>query len=235
MKAIYRLVLRTQVTKGRAVALASAAALGLVLALGVSRVNPFDRPRAAYNLVQSYGLNLLVPITALVFASAALGDPAEDGTLVYLWHRPIARSRIAVAAYAAALCAVLPFAVVPTALMAAVTGQGGRLLLASAAAGAIAAVAYTGLFVALGLLVRRALVWGLAYVLIWEGFVARSGTGAARLSILLYARSVLAHLGPGHHHPLLGASMPVAVVVPLVVAVVGVAGTVTLLRRLDIE
>ena len=41
--------------------------------------------------MDSYGLSLLIPVVALVFASAALGYLAEDGTLVYLWLRPLAR------------------------------------------------------------------------------------------------------------------------------------------------
>ena len=43
----------------------------------------------------------------------------------------------------------------------------------------IAVIAYGALFVLLGLWVRRALVWGLAYILLWEGFVAIAGDNAA--------------------------------------------------------
>lgn len=234
MRAIFRLVLRTEVTRGRAFSLGAVGLLGLLLAFAVSRVRPFDRPEAAYRFVQGYGLSLLVPITALVFASAALGDPAEDGTLVYLWHRPIARGRLAAAAFGAAVCIAVPFAIVPTTLAAAVSGASAGLVRGALFASALAVVGYCGLFLALGLLVRRALAWGLAYVLIWEGFVARSGTGAARLSILVYARSLLA--AQAHHPPpRLSASVPVAVVVPLVVGAAAVAGAAWLLRRLDVR
>jgi len=41
-----------------------------------------DRPDAAFSVVDGYGVSVLVPIVSLVFASAALGDAAEDGTLV---------------------------------------------------------------------------------------------------------------------------------------------------------
>jgi ABC-2 type transport system permease protein len=98
----------------------------------------------------------------------------------------------------------------------------------------VAVIAYSALFLGLGLLVRRALTWGLAYVLIWEGFVARSGTGPARLSILVYARSLLADLAK-HQAPTSGASFTVAVAVPLVVGLVAVAATTWLLRRLDVK
>jgi ABC-2 type transport system permease protein len=233
---IFRLILRTQLTKGRMAALGSVGALGIVLALVIGRESSatFDRFDAAYRLIVGYGLGLLVPITALVFAAAALGDPAEDGTLVYLWHRPVPRTQIVLAAFAAAVCIAVPFAVVPTVIAAAVTGVGGALVTAAGAASLLATAAYSALFLCLGLVVRRALAWGLAYVLIWEGFVARSGTGPARLSILVYARSLLASLAD-HDPPRLAASVPFSIGVPLVLAAAGVAMTVAFLRRIDVR
>lgn len=234
MSAIFRVILHTQVTKGRAVALGVVGGIGIMLGVAVGRGSPFDRLDAAYGFVGGYGLGLLVPLTALVFAAAALGDPAEDGTLVYLWHRPIARWKIAAAATAAALCISIPFAVVPTVIAAAATGAGGGLVAGAAAASLVAAAAYSGIFLCLGLVVRRALAWGLAYVLIWEGFVARSGTGPARLSILVYARSLLAELADADP-PRLAASLGAAVAVPLVVAAVGIGVTTWALRRIDVR
>ena len=55
----------------------------------------------------------------------------------------------------------------------------------------LAVVAYGGIFTWLGLRVRRALVWGLAYILLWEGFVAIAGEDAPRLAVRAYTRSVL--------------------------------------------
>jgi ABC-2 type transport system permease protein len=233
---IFRLILRSQLTKGRAAALATVALLGIGLAFAISRDSSgsFDRADAAYQVIVGFELGLLVPITALVFAAAALGDPAEDGTLVYLWHRPIPRTQIALASFAAVVAIAVPFAVVPTVIAAAVTGVGGSLVTAAAASSLLAVAAYSALFLWLGLVVRRALAWGLAYVLIWEGFVARSGTGPARLSILVYARSLLASLAD-HDPPRLAASVPFAVGVPLVLAAIGVAATVFFLRRIDVR
>jgi ABC-2 type transport system permease protein len=231
---IFRLILRTQVTKGRAAALGVVGVLGILLAVAIGRSGDFDRFDVAHGFVGGYGLGLLVPLTAHVVAAAALGDPAADGTLVYLWHRPIARWRIVAAAAAAALCIAIPFAGVPTAIAAAATGEGGALVGGAALASLLAAAAYSGIFLCLGLLVRRALAWGLAYVLIWEGFVARSATGPARLSVLVYARSVLADVA-GHAPPRLASSTSVAVVVLVGVAIAGAALTTWALRRIDVR
>jgi ABC-2 type transport system permease protein len=42
----------------------------------------------------------------------------------------------------------------------------------------------------LGLKLRRALPWGLAYILIWEGVLANAGQGLARIALSLSTRSV---------------------------------------------
>jgi ABC-2 type transport system permease protein len=78
-----------------------------------------------------------------------------------------------------------------------IAGMPASALAAGAASCALGIVTYTSVFVALGLRMRRALAWGLAYILIWEGAVANAGAGLARLAIRLSTRSI-AHRGfPG--------------------------------------
>ena len=60
-------------------------------------------------------------------------------------------------------------------------------------------IAYSAVFCGLGLRVRRALAWGLAYLLIWEQAVARVSHGAARASIFVNTRSLAAYVA--HHSP----------------------------------
>jgi ABC-2 type transport system permease protein len=231
--AVFRLVLRSQLTKGRLVGLVAFGAIGLLIALSLRAADPLDRPEIAYGLVLNYAVALLAPLTALIFASSALGDTVDDRTLVYLWLRPRPRWQIATAATAASWFISLPFIVVPAAGMAAIGGTDGALVVAAAVASAMAVAAYGALFVGLGLIVRRALVWGLVYILIWEGFVARSGTGASRISILYYVRTLLAEVAD-HELPALHTSLPVAIIVPLAVAAVALVLTSYALRRVDV-
>ena len=64
-------------------------------------------------MISDLGFTTLVPIVALVFASAALGDMREDGTLVYLWLRPMDRWPVVVGAWLASITVSLPLTLVP--------------------------------------------------------------------------------------------------------------------------
>jgi ABC-2 type transport system permease protein len=183
--------------------------------------------------VNTFGLSLLVPVTALVFAAASLGDPDEEGTLVYLWLRPIPRRRIVGAAALASFTVAWPVVVVPLAVAAAATGGGSALVAGTVASATVALIAYTGLFCALGLVTRRALVWGLLYIFIWEGFVATAADSAARLAVRTYARSVLSGIADA---PLTGTvvASPARWIVPVVVGVLALAFASWRLARRDI-
>ena len=105
------------------------------------------------------GLSILVPIVALIFASASLGDTREDGPLVYLWLRPISRLSVSTGAWAASITIALPLTVIPMTVSALLLDAGNSVVTATILTSTLAVVAYSGLFVTLGgLLIRRGLV-----------------------------------------------------------------------------
>jgi ABC-2 type transport system permease protein len=232
--AVYSTLLHGLATKGRMVALGVLALLAVALAVVVRARPGIDHADAAYNIVDNYGVSVLVPIVSLVFASAALGDPSEDGTLVYLWLRPVPRWQLALAAAGAALTITLPFTVLPVVLAALISGVGGRLVVGALAGSLLAAVAYTAIFCGLGLRVRRALAWGLAYLVIWEQAVARVAKGAARVSISVSTRTVTARIAQHTPLPRNAMSIPVAVLVPAVATVLALVFTTRSLQRGEI-
>jgi ABC-2 type transport system permease protein len=162
-----------------------------------------------------------------------LGDPNEDGTLVYLWLRPVARWRIVLAALAATLTVTLPVVVVPMVLAAVATGAGRPLIAGTLDACLVATIGYAGVFTWLGLRVKRALLWGVAYILVWEGFVARSGRMASRFAIRANARSLLTRISGGPHR-LIAVSRPTAIAIPLVAAAIAILLTIRRLTRQDV-
>jgi ABC-2 type transport system permease protein len=227
----YRLLLRSHVTRGRLLFALAAGVLVVLAGIGIAIA---DAPhRAATDLVQGPALGFLVPVISLIFAVAVLGDLAEDRTLVYVWLRPIARPRLAVSAFAAALTAVLPLTVIPAGLAAAVSGRPG--LAYGAMLGAVlGASAYTALFLGLGLRTRRSLVWGLLYVLLWEDVLSNVSSDLATLSVRRYVGSILAGLGErvGGRYPV---DLAPAIVTLVVVTILGIALCTWLLRRQDVD
>jgi ABC-2 type transport system permease protein len=233
---IFRLVLKMQLTRGRAAALGSLGLLAVVLAFAIRVGNSNDHLAAGsgiIDVIDGLGLAVLAPVTALVLASAALGDLAEDRTLVYVWLRPLPRWKLAAGAFAATLAVAMPFVLVPLIATDLIGGASSKLLLGTVVSATIAVAGYSALFLGLGLRVRRALVWGLAYVLIWEGAVARAARGAARLSVQVYARSLLSAIAD-HKPPRQAASTVASVVVPLLVIALAYIITVQWLEKADV-
>jgi ABC-2 type transport system permease protein len=232
MTALYRLFLSNVATRGRVIGLLALGVFPIVIGLAVGAADVSDRFRQT-TILGNLGLALIAPVVTLVLASSALGDPNEDGTLVYLWLRPVARWRLTVAALAATLTVAIPIVIVPMAIAAAVSDSEQPLVGATIAACAVAVIAYTGLFTLLGLVVKRAMAWGLAYILVWEGFIARAGDGTEALSIRSHTLSVLARLADGPRR-LYESSMTVAVVGPLVAAAIAAALTTRRLHDQDV-
>jgi ABC-2 type transport system permease protein len=230
---VWSVLLRSVATRARVVGMSVLGFIAVALGIAVHVANPVNRPGASWSLVDSYGLSLLVPVVALVFASATLGDLAEDGTLVYLWLRPVPRWQLAVGAVAATVTVVVPVAVLPLVVGAALTGDGGRLVAGAAAGALLATLAYSAVFCGLGLRVRRALVWGVAYLLIWEQAVARVSHGAARISIFISTRSVAARLA-NQSPPRNAVTWTTGLIFPLAVAAIAIFLTARSLDRGEI-
>ncbi len=231
---LYRLFLRNLATKGRLALLGGLGLIGLLLGLAI-RVGDSDSAISdATHFIDGFGLVLLVPITALVFASSAFADVTDDKTLVYLWLRPVSRMHVAFAAAAASVTICLPLVAFPLVLAASVAEGGPALVGGTAVAVLASTVGYVGIFTWLGLRFRRALVWGLAYILLWEGFVASGGAGASKVAIRSYSRSVLSEYTGV---PLKLATLPmwVGMVVPMVVGVVAVWFAGRRLARQDVD
>jgi len=186
--ALYRVLLRSQVTVARVLGVAALGALAVLLG-AFSRADE-DPTQAAADTVATYGLGVLVPLATLWLGSSVVGDLVEDRLLVYLWLKPIGRWQLPAAAILATFTVVAPLTAVPLVAAPLVAGA-GEVALPALAASILAALAYTGLFVAGGLWFRRAVWWGLVFVLLWENVVAYAVEGAARFTVSEWARSLL--------------------------------------------
>ncbi len=185
---LVRLFIRLLATKARLVVLCLLAS-GMILLALVVRGNE-DPIGATWRLFSIYALGGLVPVASLVIASSAFGDLIDDRTLVHLWLRPVSRTVLFAGAWLASVVVVIPFTVGVPVVALAVAGMPTHVIATAALSALLGTTAYTAVFTALGLKVRRALAWGLAYILIWEGAVANAGAGLAKLALRLSTRSI---------------------------------------------
>jgi ABC-2 type transport system permease protein len=229
--ALYRLLLRTQITLARLLGIAALGALSIVIGL-FARWDA-DPAQAAADSVSGYGLGILVPLATLWLGTSAVGDLVEDRLLVYLWLKPVPRWQLPAAATLATASVVVPLAAVPLAVSALVAGA-GDVAPAALLAASLAALAYAGLFVAAGLWFRRAVWWGLAFVVVWENVVAHTVEGAARFTVTGWASAVLG-LAPDVDVSHAAGSPGAAFVVLPAIAIAGWQAATWRYRRADVD
>lgn len=227
--ALYRLLLRTQITVPRLLGIGALAGLSILLGL-LARLDD-NSAQAAADLVTGFGLGILVPLATLWLGTSAIGDLVEDKLLVYLWLKPVPRWQLPAAAILATVSIVVPLTVLPLTVSALVAGA-ADVAWATFLAATLAALAYSGLFVAAGLWFRRAVWWGLAFVLIWENVAAYSTEG--RFTVFGWASSVLG-LASGIDVEVEPGSAGVAFVVLVAIAIAAWLAATWRYRRADID
>jgi ABC-2 type transport system permease protein len=209
----------------------------LLVALGLRLgVEPFERDRYASVLLETFGLATLMPLVALLFGTAAIGAELEEGTAIYLLAKPIPRwttllTKLAVAALCSILLTCLP--ILASGIVAG--GWDDGMALAYTLGAAVGSVVYCAIFVALSLVTGRALIFGLAYVLIWEGVLAGLFPGTQTFSVHQHALAIADALSDAPTD-VLGAPLELgtAVVVSVGVLVLATALGIRRLSRIEI-
>ncbi len=229
---MYRLLVRSAATRGRLAAVGALSGLSVLTAMLARAADP-DSPFEAGVDFASANLTTLVPVAVLVFGAGTLGDLIDDGSLVYLWLKPVPSHLHVLAAWAATVSITLPLVGVPVVVATAVLDTDPGLLGGTVVAVLVGILAYAALAVTAGIRFRRALPWGLAYILLWEGFVAGAGSTAMRLAVVSYLRSILAQMAD---HPLdLGEfTLASGILVPLAAGAVALVYASRRLARTDI-
>ena len=193
---IVRLTFRQLLGQKRTILMAAFALLPVLIALLV-RVSA-DSNEDLQELTASVILNglvvgLLLPFTALVFGTAALGTEFEDGTAVYLLSKPIPRSTVVISkllvAWAATVGVVLVSALAAGLITIAGEPQDG-IVLGFAVGVVVGSLVYCAAFIWLSIATSRALIAGLLYVFIWENVVVGLFEGVRIFSIRAYSLGI---------------------------------------------
>lgn len=154
-------------------------------------------------LAQDIYLNLfsatLLPLATLVFATAALGDEIEDKTLHYLAMKPLSRVRIVIEKWLAVI-AVTTLIVWASLIVIWATVSWGAygdmqdILAPMLVSSLVGILGFGSLFMALSLVMNRALLFGVFYVFIWETTLSRFLPGIRSISISHYTRSTFVRM-----------------------------------------
>jgi len=181
--------------------------------------------------------SVVLPISALLLATATLGDEVEDNTLGYLTLKPIPRWQIVVPKMLATVLGVgVPVVVSGIVMSLLITDGDVGTSLATGAGLAVGAAAYSVVFAWGGLATRQAIAFGLVYVFLWEVSISTLFSGLRFVSIRQYTLGVIRGLDDGRLQETGGVALDFApaVVGALVVVVLFSWLTERRLRLMDV-
>jgi ABC-2 type transport system permease protein len=228
---IARITLRQLLSRRRTLLLLALSAVVVLVAI-LRRVSPAGADaKFTADLLSNLGIATLMPLVALIFGTGAIGAELEEGTAVYILAKPISRWVVVATKLVVAIGCSVTLTSIPILIAGLLAGGDARLAIAFAVASAIGSALYCAIFVALSLVTSRAFIWGLGYVLVWEGFLAGLFTGTRTLSVrehTLAFTQALANPAPD----VFKADLDITTAIVLA-GVVGVFAVVLALRRLS--
>jgi ABC-2 type transport system permease protein len=190
MNTIAYITFRGMLGRRRALLLFILPAVLLLLSIGLRLTDNADLDTATMLLTQ-FGLGALLPLLALLAGTGVIGPEIDDGQIMYLVTKPIARPIISTTKFLVAVALVIGFGVVPMFVSAVImNGMTAGLATGFALGALVGGIAYCALFIAIAVLSRFAVTIGLIYALVWENLLARYAPGARTLSIRQWAISV---------------------------------------------
>ncbi len=191
--ALVSLTLRALLNRRRTLLLALLGGLLMLVAALFRLGDPTgtEATRFTGRLVADFGLAVLLPLVTVIVGTAAVGSELDDGTIVYLLSKPVPRWLIILVKLSVTWVVGAALVAIPI-LLGGTIGTGGDVGIGAgyAVASLLGALEYTAAFIALSLVTSRALVVGLAYVVVWEGVVAGLFAGTRVLSIRQHALAV---------------------------------------------
>jgi ABC-2 type transport system permease protein len=202
-------------------------ALCVLLALTLDNTSEFS-----VDLLQMFGLAVIVPLVSLLAATGALSSEIDDGSIVYLLSKPIKRSTIILTKTLVAIAVILVLGALPMFVAGLVLDvHDPQTAVAFGIGSLVAGIAYTGIFIALSVMSGNAVTIGLIYALLWEGVMGQYVDGAKTLSIQQWSLAVI-HKLTDSPDVSSAVKLPIATILLLAVVIIGLSLAITRLRSL---
>lgn len=190
---VFTLTLREFVGQRRSLLILLLAAVPILLAAVVRISDPEDLNRLdwiANTLMSGTVITTILPLICLLLGTAAFGNEIDSGTMMYLLTKPINRAEIVLAKFAAAASVSVACLVTATVAAGFIAAGDADVVIGFGIAVAIGILAYTALFILLSLVTSRALLIGLAYILVWEAIVTELFSATSYVSVRQYSLGI---------------------------------------------
>ena len=230
---VMHLTMRGLLGRRRAVLLVLLPLLLLLMA-GLVRWASGGEPVSTVKLTNEFALGTLLPLMCLLIGTGVIGTEIDDGSIVYLLAKPVPRRTILWSKLIVAWGATLVFAVLPIIAAVEIAGdEGTRLGWAYGVTAALAALAYTAVFVALSVVTRNVVIIGLLYALLWETVLGGYVPGVRNVSVRQWALAAAERI-LGDRAPAWGVTSDVSLTAALVLLAATTTGAIVLaVRRLQ--
>jgi len=230
---VMHLTVRGLLGRRRAVLFVLLPLLLLVMA-GLVRWASGGDPQSTVQLTNEFAVGTLLPLMCLLIGTGVIGTEIDDGSIVYLLAKPVPRRTILWSKLIVAWGATLVFAVLPVIAAVEIAGdEGKRLGWAYGVTAALAALAYTAVFVALSVATRNVVIIGLLYALLWETVLGGYVPGVRNVSVRQWALAAAESM-LGDRAPAWGVTSDVSLTPALVLLAATTIGAIALaVRRLQ--
>jgi ABC-2 type transport system permease protein len=206
---------------------------GVLLALCVLLALTLDNSADfSVDLLQLFGLAVIVPLVSLIAATGALSSEIDDGSIVYLLSKPIKRSTIILTKALVAIAVIFVLGALPMFAAGLILDvHDPQTAVAFGIGSLVAGIAYTGIFIALSVMSGNAVTIGLIYALLWEGVMGQYVDGAKTLSIQQWSLAVIHKLTDSPDVDS-AVKLPIATILLVAVVIIGLSLAITRLRSL---
>ncbi len=154
-------------------------------------------------MIWMFFVRFCVPILAVFYGTSLIADEVDDKTITYLFTRPIPRGAVLVGKYLAYLVCtvsvVLPAVVLVWLFVLPIGGSLGAGfvdLVTDLGVLALGLAVYGAFFALIGAVLKRPLLFGLAFVLGWEQVVLAIPGYLKRFSVAYYVQGLVPHTMP---------------------------------------
>lgn len=188
-------------------------------------------------LLNAFYASLVIPLIALATATASFGNEVEDRTLSNLVLTPVPRWQIVLPKLLASISINGTLIITSVIISVTIAYDGDANVLAAVIIGSLLAIiAYSTVFMWLGLMTSRGLLIGLLYVFLWEFLFTGFIPGIRFLSIRAYMLGVIRGVDDNRFVDDASQiiSLPVSLIVLLALIVIFTVLAVRRLRTMDV-